>query len=1084
MTSSDDREEKAYLRILQNLDAIVWKADATTLRFSFVSPRAVDILGYPVEDWIQDTDFFEQHIDPADRERTLALLHAVVCDGKTHRVLCRMIAADGRRVWLRTELHPICDPAGRPVELLGLSLEMNERIQALERLQESEARQKLLMEQIPVVLWTTDKEARFTTSAGAGLKQLGLHPDLVAGASFYEYFQTEDPDDPNIAPTLKALAGEPVTYDTTWSDRCFQVHVEPFRDSNGVLLGTIGVGLDITERKRAEDALRENEARLRLLLEQLPAILWTTDRSLRFTSSQGTGLANLGLRPNTNVETTLYDFFETRDPTHEAIAAHLRALAGHTVVYESKFGSRHYQSRVEPLRDARGLVGGVIGVSIDITRSKRAEESLKESEERLRTLIEASPDPITFKDARGAWLVVNRAGLELFGLEGIDYRGKSDVELAEAAPAYRKALYYCARSDEEAWEGRALSRSEEVIPKPQGAARTFDVIKVPLYAEDGGRKGLIVLGRDITDRKRVEEALRESEKQYRDLVNTIDGIVWQSEGTSFRFSFVSSQAERIMGYPISTWLDEPDFWESHIHPDDRERAVSYCMSAILEHKSHELEYRMIAADGHEVWLRDIVTVIAEEGQPVVSRGVMVDITALKRAQEERDLLLMQEKKARLAAEEAERRATFLAEASRVLSASLDDKGTLVKVARMSVPYLADWCSVCMTTEAGEITLVALAHVDPEKENLASSLSECVIETDAQEGIPHVIRMGAPLLHTAQEDQASLIATLGISDSESRTIIRELGLAGYMVVPLIARGRTLGAMLFATSSASRRFGHADLALAEELARRAAMAVDNARLYQEAQDAIVARDEFLSIASHELRTPCTSLMLGVQSLLRYAKNGSIQRAPPAFVNRVLETADRQSRKLALLIDRLLDVSRIRAGKLQLEVEDVDLAALLSEVAAGLREELARSGSELVLHVSRSVVGRWDKPRLEQVITNLLSNAIKYGQGKPIEISLFSQASKAFMVIRDFGIGIDAEHQGQIFERFERAVSSKHYGGLGLGLYIVREIVEAHGGTIRVESAPGKGATFTVELPLPEPVTTQPARESAALEGSVHK
>ncbi|UQA56680.1 ATP-binding protein [Polyangium aurulentum] len=241
-----------------------------------------------------------------------------------------------------------------------------------------------------------------------------------------------------------------------------------------------------------------------------------------------------------------------------------------------------------------------------------------------------------------------------------------------------------------------------------------------------------------------------------------------------------------------------------------------------------------------------------------------------------------------------------------------------------------------------------------------------------------------------------------------------------------------------------------------------AAELSRLNAELSAAVRARDEFLSMASHELRTPIATLKLTMQSVLRMA-----QKAPERFsyewaVPR-LETAMRQVERTGQLIDYLLDISRIRSGRLTLEIEDVDLGEVVRRVAERFADPLAVSGSTLSISIGTDMVGRWDAARLDQVLTNLLANAIKYGAGNPIEIEAARQGSHVYLSVRDHGIGIAPEEQERIFERFERAVGTIHYGGFGLGLWIVRQFIEQMGGHVTVQSAVGQGATFTVELPL---------------------
>lgn len=237
--------------------------------------------------------------------------------------------------------------------------------------------------------------------------------------------------------------------------------------------------------------------------------------------------------------------------------------------------------------------------------------------------------------------------------------------------------------------------------------------------------------------------------------------------------------------------------------------------------------------------------------------------------------------------------------------------------------------------------------------------------------------------------------------------------------------------------------------------------NDKLLADAQAAVRVRDEFLSIASHELKTPLTSLQLRLQSLRR-RMTGS-RPLEPAPLDESLRSAESQIRKLTMVIEGLLDVTRLGQGRLKLSREPVDLAAATREVLAEFASEADRTQTPLHFRDAPPVVGSWDRLRIEQVIRNLVSNALKYGAGAPIEVAVSSSEQDAALEVRDRGIGIDPQKLRTIFGKFERAVSERHYGGLGLGLYISSQIVEAMGGRIDVESEPGKGATFKVRLPL---------------------
>jgi PAS domain S-box-containing protein len=244
-------------------------------------------------------------------------------------------------------------------------------------------------------------------------------------------------------------------------------------------------------------------------------------------------------------------------------------------------------------------------------------------------------------------------------------------------------------------------------------------------------------------------------------------------------------------------------------------------------------------------------------------------------------------------------------------------------------------------------------------------------------------------------------------------------------------------------------------------------DQKRAEQRAREAVALRDDFLSVASHELRTPLTPLQLQLQSLLKTMRAEGRQDQAAARIT----SAIRQTGRLNALVDSLLDVSRISNGKLTLSREDCDMTEIVREVAERFGEESKRAQCTVEVDAELPIRGRWDRLRIEQIVTNLLSNAIKYAAGTHIAVSAHQSGDRAVLVVHDQGIGISPEHLPRIFERFERAVPVTNYGGLGLGLYIAREIVAAHGGTIHAESRLSEGATFTVELPCHEP--TGPGR-----------
>lgn len=483
----------------------------------------------------------------------------------------------------------------------------------------------------------------------------------------------------------------------------------------------------------------------------------------------------------------------------------------------------------------------------------------------------------------------------------------------------------------------------------------------------------------------------------------------------------------------------------------RQRAQVTQQAAELGALNAELEARVKARTA------ELERAVADLEQQIAERT---------RVEAERAALLVREQTARRAAESAEQRAAFLAETSAVLDASLDYTVTLTNLARLAVPRLGDVCWIDVAEGERGIKPIAAVAADPSRHEAATALQRHYAPTPSASALGHpittVLQTHVSLLIPDVSDRSAQTATVAL-DAEYLRLMRELGAVSYMVVPLHTHGRTLGALTCATVESGRIYDSADVALAEEVGRRAAQAVDNARLYEQAREAVQLRDDFLSVASHELKTPITSLTAALQILQRASERGSLGDVAPERVRRMLDVVESQAKRLVKLVNELLDVSRLSEGRLQLDLEEVDLAAIVGEVVERFREEIVLARCAVEVQAPEHAAGWWDRSRLEQVVTNLLSNALKYGAGTEVRISVDTDTRQARLVVADQGIGIAPEYLPHIFGRFERAVSAKEYSGVGLGLYIVREIVTALGGTVAVTSERGQGTAFTVELPL---------------------
>jgi signal transduction histidine kinase len=313
-----------------------------------------------------------------------------------------------------------------------------------------------------------------------------------------------------------------------------------------------------------------------------------------------------------------------------------------------------------------------------------------------------------------------------------------------------------------------------------------------------------------------------------------------------------------------------------------------------------------------------------------------------------------------------------------------------------------------------------------------------------------------LIETMRED----VLRANSDGPESLALWQQLGCESLMVVPVQARGHLLGLLTLGMAGSGRRYGHDDLAFAGELANRAALAIDNARLLREAQEAIRVRDEFLSVAAHELKTPTTSLRGFAQLLARRVEAN--RPLDVAQVRRMVETIDRQSGRLTRLITQLLEVSRIQGGRLTLDRAPTDLAPLVRRVVQEI--ETAAPFHTFVLEIFEPLLADLDPLRIEHVLINLLDNAVRYSaRGSTVTVYAGKlEPGRAMLHITDEGPGINPELRDRIFQRFFQTRTT-HMGGIGLGLYASRQIVELHGGTLELESPPQGGSRFVVTLPL---------------------
>jgi PAS domain S-box-containing protein len=705
--------------------------------------------------------------------------------------------------------------------------------------------------------------------------------------------------------------------------------------------------------------------------------------------------------------------------------------------------------------------------------AERRAQAVAESERVLRSVYAAIGSGVLVFDAAGIIIHANAAAEEILGRTAAALLGTTSRDARKTISEDGSPLPRDQRPVARAMRTRSAQRKVVLgIVRPDGSRRWLQVDAVPLFGPDGAITRVVASFIDITDQKRGQEALRRRDAILEAVAFAAEKLLTTPEwehGIDDVLAQLGAASAVSRVYIVSAGEDQPDgggvslyqWTAAGVRPRANGLEGPYLAArglgrweavlragGIVEGRLRSFppdEQAMLAAQGvcslvvvpifvgSQWWgfigfddCEDERSWPASAVEVLKSAAGTIGAAILRRRAEAERLQLVREQSARVEAEAAQRRLGFLADASQILAASLDYENSLQGVADLIVPDLAAACFVDVLEQDGSLRRVAstlAADLDPASEPGVTQLIE-----------------GA------------------VSRGESRLTPMTL------TVPLLTRSGNAGAFTWVGSRRRSAFDVQDLDLADHIARRCALAIDNSRLYREARAAVNIRDEFLSVAAHELKTPMTSLRGYAQLLAREFEKGQVANAERA--RRAAVTIQVQSDKLARLVSQLLDVSRIQSGKLAIERKPSDLSALVRDVVQAVRGQLKEH--TLVARLPTELWVSIDPLRIEQVVTNLIDNAIKYSpEGGHIDVVLRCDVDQQTvqLSVRDRGVGVPPEHRAHIFDRFYQAHAGgalTSMAGMGLGLYISRQIVELHGGTIRAEFPEDRGTRIVVTLP----------------------
>ncbi|MBV9582020.1 MAG: PAS domain S-box protein [Chloroflexi bacterium] len=746
-------------------------------------------------------------------------------------------------------------------------------------------------------------------------------------------------------------------------------------------------------------------------------------------------------------------------------------------------------SRQAVQRDAQGQPTLTLEINSDITERKLAETRLRESEERFRLLVDSVQDYAIFLLSADARVMTwNEGAQRLKGFTPEEIIGHSFTRFYSVEDVQRGLPYKLL--ERATAEGRVEHEGWRI--RKDGSRFWANVTITALRDQAGELRGFAKITRDLTERKASEdaraqanreegarlaaEASQEELRASRDQLATIlagvdEGVMAQDP--QGRVIYANTTAAQMCGFSDGQLLQRASVAEVVARFEVFDESGRQLLRSELP-AARVLRGEIVP----ETTLR-----FRTPGDPRQERWSVVHATAVRAPDGsiQQVISIFRDVTERKWAEDT---AKFLSAVNLELTRSLDYEATLARVAELAVPGLADWCLVDVLGDDRQLHRLAVAHRDPAKVRLAEELARRYPDQPAgAPGASGVLRTGRVAFVEQVSDE--MIQT-GARDADHLAILRGLHIRSVIVAPLIARGLGLGTITLATSESGRRYEQRDVRLAEDLAVRAAVAVDNARLYREAQEQAAThvelnqalreamthleqnlrtRDEFLASAAHDLKNPLASIK-GLAQLLerRVARaEGLSLEAVTDGLARIDSVATRATNQ----VDELLDVARLQMGRaLGLDLQPTDLVELARDAVT---EHAARTQRHEVTFQSDvpELVGLWDRHRLSRVFDNLLDNAVKYSpEGGLVSVRVTREASPsmAVVVVEDAGVGIHPDDLARIFQRFERGVNVVgEIVGTGIGLVTVKHVVESHGGTVTASSQPHQGTTFTIRLPL---------------------
>ena len=1013
----------------------------------------------------------------------------------------RYIRKDGTIVNVLLSASILRSRDGAPLYFISQIEDITERKRAEEALRRSEFQYRGLIEHMPDGVFA-HQDGRIVYANGAFVHLLGYDaPSALVGRLVFELLHPDDR--PAVAERIRALQqtgipAPPREFRMIGRDGSYRsVETVKLQAQFEGQASIVVIARDLTERKRSEEALRVVSAELRQTLHTAATGLTHCSRDLRYLSANPAYAQFVGLPVDQIVGRPIIEVmgrasFAIIHPRIE------RVLRGEQVEYEDELpiaGERKWVHAVyTPDRDASGNVVGWVASVRDVTLRKRAEEELKAANASLDAIIENIPLVLFLKDAKSLrYLRLNRAGEDLLGWPKEMFTGKNDYDLWP-----RPQADSFVEKDREALKGRMIDIAEEPLQTHYQGVRLLHTKKVPILDAAGQPIYLLGISEDITERRRVEKEQQflaevnltlSASLDYEQTLATVARLVVQDMADWCAIDVMDEQEQLTRlkvacadpaKAPLCALLEQLPL--DRDLPHIMRSAVESKRPIVVEQVTSRYIESLGQGPGHlQALLATGVTSFV--AVPLLMRGQALGALFLGSSTPSR---VVGQGDLRLAEALADRAATaienarlyrasvhtaqlqqVLSEAGAALASSLDYEQTLATVAQLVVRDFADWCLVEVIDEREQIRQRKIVAADPSKADLCALLEHMPIDRDR----PHLLR---PVFDTKQpfliEHVTSEHLESAAQGPEHLQALRAVNPTSLMALPLLRYGRLLGILAFVSSTESRRYGRSDLRLAEALAERAAIAIENARLYRASVHATQLRDQVLGVVAHDLRNPLSTILTQLWAVRPHTGEPERRSVKPAQV------IERAAKRMNRLIQDLLDVAVIESGQLAIERARLSAAGLVVDVADMQRSLASSSSLELRIESDSNVPEVWgDRNRLLQVFENLIGNAIKFTKaGGCITVGATSRDHQVVFRVADTGSGIAPENLPRVFDRFWQATRTDRQGA-GLGLPITKGIVEAHGGRIWVESTPNRGTTFFFTIPQATPEHGRPSGSS---------